>query len=64
MTAIYKGKVYKTYDDNSWGVKLESLEAGSDERIAVPYTSPDLILDPTDDEINNICPDYENQERA
>jgi hypothetical protein len=61
MNAIYKGKVYKMTDDNTWGVKLTCLDAGSDEKITVPYNSPDLIIDPTDDEINNICPDYDHE---
>jgi hypothetical protein len=57
MNAIYKGHLY-TMDDNLTEVKLTHQETGA--KIAVSYASPDLIIDPTDDEINNILPDAED----
>lgn len=60
MKAIYKGKLYSIVDDNGSEVKLQSLDADVDMTIWVSYGfgAPDFIIDPTDDEINNILPDY------
>ena len=56
MTAIYKGKLY-TVGDNLNLCDLIDPETG--QQIKVPYSHNELIIDPTDDESNNICPDYD-----
>jgi len=60
MKAIYKGKLYSIWDDQGRGVDLiDDVEDGGEGNVlSVSYGDPDLIIDPTDDEINNILPDY------
>jgi hypothetical protein len=56
MNAIYKGKLYRL-GDNMQHVELHNDESGA--TLTVPWNDPELIVDPTDDQINNILPDYE-----
>jgi hypothetical protein len=55
MKAIYNGKLYRVGVTEST-VRLIDEETG--EEVTASYGEPDLIIDPTDDEINNILPDY------
>jgi hypothetical protein len=55
MKAIYKGKLYTIVDDCTNMVDLVSMD--DDTKLSVMWSDPSLILDPTDDEINNILPD-------
>lgn len=60
MKAIYEGKLYSLGDNLNVALLIDDVEANSTgERILVSYGAPNLIIDPTDDEINNILPDYE-----
>jgi hypothetical protein len=60
MKAIYKGKLYRVGDNLNEIDLFDDVEAeGTGTRLTIPYSTPDLIIDPTDDEINNILPDYE-----
>lgn len=54
MYAIYNGKLYDVGDDLG-AVKLSEVATGK--KIEVSYSDPALIIDPTDDQINNILPD-------
>jgi hypothetical protein len=54
MNAIYKGKLYRL-GDNLQHVELHNEETGA--TLTAPWSDPELIIDPTDDEINNILPD-------
>jgi hypothetical protein len=54
MNAIYRGHLY-TMEDNLMEVKLIHPETGA--KIVINYADPDLIIEPTDDEINNILPE-------
>lgn len=56
MKAIYKGKLY-IVGDNLNMIELTNMETGA--TLTAPWADPDLIIDPTDDQINNILPDYE-----
>ncbi len=53
MKAIYKGKLYRI-GDNQQHIDLHDDETGA--TLTVPWADPELIVDPTDDEINNILP--------
>lgn len=55
MNAIYKGKLYQL-DGLAYA---ELIDPDTKEKVKVGYGDPELIVDPTDDEINNILPDYE-----
>lgn len=53
MKAIYAGKLYVALD--TVGDKIELLPLTDDEeKISVDLSSPDLMLDPTDDEIREV----------
>lgn len=54
MNAIYKGKLY-TLGENPTTLQLTDPETGQE--LSVSYVDPELILEPTDDQINNILPD-------
>ena len=54
MKAILNGKLYNLVEMENGTVTMED-ENGH--RFDVPLDS-DIIFDPTDDEINNILPDY------
>lgn len=56
MKAIYKGKLYNLGDELQ---TCELFDPETNAILGVSYGDPELIIDPTDDEINNICPDYE-----
>lgn len=56
MNAIYKGKLYRM-SDNMQQVELHNDDTGA--TLTVSWADPELIVDPTDDEVNNILPDYE-----
>ena len=57
MNAIYKGKLYRVGDNLNEIDLIDDVEAeGTGARLTVPY-SADVIIDPTDDEINNILPE-------
>jgi hypothetical protein len=56
MTAIYKGKLYRMADQM---VAATLIDEETGEELTVSLGEPDLIVDPTDDEINNILPDHE-----
>jgi hypothetical protein len=59
MKAIYKGKLYTISGDcNNMVDLIDDVEAeGKSKTISVLWGDPSLILDPTDDQINNILPD-------
>jgi hypothetical protein len=54
MKAIYNGKLYSLVEMENVTITMED-ENGH--RFDVPLEN-DIIFDPTDDEINNILPDY------
>ena len=56
MKAIYKGKLYTIVGDCANLVDLVSVE--DDATISVLWGDPSLVIDPTDDQITNILPDY------
>jgi hypothetical protein len=55
MNAIYKGKLYNLDDDLN---KVALVDPDTGTLTSADYGDPDLIIDPTDDQINNILPDY------
>lgn len=58
MNAIYKGKLYRLGDNMQHVELIDSVETeGTGTTITVPWSDPELIVDPTDDEINNILPE-------
>lgn len=58
MNAIFKGKLYRLGDNLNVALLIDDVEAeGTGEMMPVSYGSPDLIIDPTDDQINNLLPD-------
>jgi hypothetical protein len=72
MNAIYKGKLYRLGDELQEATLIDDVEAcdcGMQEAFEecdcppktfkVSFGDPELIVDPTDDEINNLLPDYE-----
>ncbi len=61
MKAIYKGHLYRIGDNLNAIDLIDDVEAlGTGNTTTIPYSDPDVIINPTDDEINNILPDYEN----
>lgn len=54
MNAIYKGQLYNL-GDNLNVVELTDPETGVN--MTVPWGDPDLIVDPTDDQVFNLVPD-------
>lgn len=56
MKAIYKGKLYILKDQAVTAFLEDMITA---EEVIVPLGDPDLIVDPTDDEINDLSPDWE-----
>lgn len=56
MKAIYRGKLY----DLDGLAHATLTNPDTKETIHVWYGDEDLIVDPTDDEINNLLPDYEH----
>jgi hypothetical protein len=54
MNAIYKGKLYRL-GDTMQHVELHDEETGA--TLTVPWSDPEIIIDPTNDQINNILPD-------
>jgi len=71
MNAIYKGKLYRLGDSLQEATLIDDVEVcdcGMFEAFEecdcprttfkVSYGDPELIVDPTDDEINNLLPDY------
>lgn len=54
MKAIYKGKLYDLGDELQ---QCELREVDTGIITSVSFGDPELIIDPTDDEINNILPD-------
>jgi hypothetical protein len=55
VKAIYKGRLYNV-GDNLNVVELTDPETGATQHVS--WADPDFIPDPTDDQINNILPDY------
>jgi len=55
MRAIYnQGPVYcVVVEDDGDGVLLEPMDGGEDERFWVSYDNPHLVLDPTDDQVED-----------
>jgi len=47
MNAIYKQRLYNIVDD----VMEVTLDGAGAQQFNVPYEDPDLIIDPTDDEV-------------
>jgi hypothetical protein len=60
MKAIYKGKLYNLDDDLN---KVALIDPETGLLTSADYGDPDLIIDPTDDEINNIQPDRKNTKK-
>jgi hypothetical protein len=58
MKAIYKGKLYTMEDDNGHDIKLRS-EHHEIKWVSYETPEPELIIDPTDDQIKNILTDDE-----
>jgi hypothetical protein len=71
MNAIYKGKLYRLGDELQEATLIDDVEVCDcgmyeafeecdcpPKTLKVSFGDPDLIIDPTDDEINNILPDY------
>lgn len=54
MKAIYKGTLYSIVGDNTEGLQLMIDE---NDWLYVDYNDPDLIIDPTDDEVDNLEPE-------
>jgi hypothetical protein len=55
MNAIYKGKLYRVGDNLNKIDLIDDVEAeGTGSTTTVPYSDPDIIIDPTDDEVNNL----------
>jgi hypothetical protein len=50
MKALYKGKLYRLADNLNMAVLIDDEEASETH---VSYGDPDLIIDPTDTQINN-----------
>lgn len=48
MKAVYHGKLWTVIDDQVDCVRLEIADGG---KVWVDYGHPDLIIDPTDDDI-------------
>lgn len=63
MKAIYKGKLYTMADNLNVAELIDDVDAtGSGNAIFIDFADPHLIIDPTDDEINNILPDADDQD--
>jgi hypothetical protein len=60
MNAIYKGKLYNLDDDLN---KVALVDPDTGTLTSADYGDPDLIIDPTDDQINNILPDWEDHRK-
>ena len=59
MKAIYKGKLYSVGDNLNVVELIDDVEAaGTGETITASWGDPELIIDPTCTQINNILPDY------
>lgn len=56
MNAIYKGQLYIVGDNLK---QVELINPETRRHFTVSWADPELIIDPTDDQINNILPDYE-----
>jgi hypothetical protein len=55
MKAIYKGKLYQMGDNMQHVALIDTVEAtGTGVTVYVPWSDPELIIDPTDDQINNM----------
>lgn len=59
MKAIYKGELYQVTGDTGDGVQLVRVaDLGADPyRLMVGYGDPDLLIDPTDDEVAEVAED-------
>jgi hypothetical protein len=60
MNAIYNGRLYSLGDDLNV-VKLTDERTGA--KLVVSFSDPDLIIAPTDDQINNLVPDDRREQK-
>ena len=61
MKAIYQGKLYNLKDQAYMAI-LEDLVTR--EELIISFGDPDLIVDPTDDEINDLSPEWGDKEET
>lgn len=55
MKAVFKlNTLCVVVEDSKEGVLLEPVEGDEDQRFWVPFDSPSLILNPTDDEVEDL----------
>lgn len=55
MKATYNGKLWSVVKDTWEGVNLLPIDSDDEwDLIYVDYADPDLILDPTDDEVEEV----------
>ena len=53
MKALYRDELCVVVQDGGAGVTLEPCEGTEDQRVVVDYGDPDLLLDPTDSDIQD-----------